>query len=289
MNCVRLSSLVVLAVAICVCALPGRETRGNSHRVIESASAPFLSSVTPSPSPKPIIEEKRPNIVRRFFGWTIDQITRPFRKEPRFACLLLPYVYLSASNSLITFCPASAGVSTLASCSPDREVTLVADGPESDADNEFIYAWAVTDGLIRGEGRRVTWDLSGVAEGTYTATVEMSDKYQHTVSTTTTVTIALCSGCERTPPLCPAVWVSCPAGLASKTVTFEAIVEGGDPEMQPRFTWSITAGKIVSGQGASKLIVDVSELGGRSVTATVSLEGADPACTVSQASCTILH
>lgn len=278
MNWVRLLSLLVLAGALCVCALQGRETRGNSRLAIASASAHLVSSVTPSPSPRPSTEQERPNVVRRFFGWTIDQLTRPFRKEPRIVCQLPLFVHLSASKSLITFCPSRSGVSTSASCSPDREVTLTANGADPGADNQFSYAWAVTAGAIRGEGRQVNWDLSGVAEGTYTATVEMSDGRQHAASTTTTVTIALCSGCDRPPPLCPDVSVSCPADLASRAVTFEAIVKGGDPEMQPTFTWSITAGKIVSGQGESKLVVDASDLGGRSITATVSLGGSHPAC-----------
>jgi hypothetical protein len=266
MRCVRLFSLLVLACVLCVCALQAR-------------------GATPSPSPTPSTEEKRPNVVRRFFGWTIGQITRPFRREQLIVCSLPPFVDISASKSSITFCPTTGQVSTL-SCSPDRKVELVARAID---DNQFLFTWAVTGGTISGEGRQVIWDLSSVPEGTYTATLEMKDQSQHAVSVSTTVTVALCSGCERPPPLCPTVSVSCPTDLAAKEIPFEAFVQGGEPGMQPTFTWTITAGKIISGQGTSKIVVDSSGLNGRSITATVSLGGADPACAVQQASCTILH
>jgi hypothetical protein len=147
----------------------------------------------------------------------------------------------------------------------------------------------VTGGTLRGEGREVTWDLSGLAEGTYTATVELNDGNQHTANGSTTVTIALCSGCEAPPPLCPTVSVSCSTRNNNQPMTFEATVTGGDPLMKPIYNWSITAGKIISGQGTSKLTVDISDLGSRSITATVSLDGADPACTIPKASCTNTH
>jgi hypothetical protein len=69
-------------------------------------------------------------------------------------------------------------------------------------------------------------------------------------------------------------------------VTFAATVVGGDPEMKAAYTWTVSAGKIISGQGTSKIIVNVSDLAGQSITATVALEGAHPACTGTTASCT---
>ena len=265
---VRLFSLMMLACVLCVGALQAR-------------------GATPSPSPTPSTEEKRPNVVRRFFGWTIGQVTRPFRREQKIRCSLPPFADISASKSSITFCPTTGEVTTI-SCSPDRKVELVARAIGSD-DSQFLFTWAVTGGAISGEGRRVSWDLSGVPEGTYTATVEMKDEFQHAASVSTTVTVALCAGCERPPLLCPTVSVSGPTDLAAKEITFAAVVQGGEPEMQPTFTWTITAGKIISGQGTSKLVVDTSGLNGRSITATVSLGGAHPACAVQQASCTIVH
>lgn len=287
MSFIRVLSLITLGYVLCVSVFVSRDTRGSSE--VELPAARQSPSVSPSPTPQPSSEEKRPNAVRRFFSWTADQLARPFRKEPRFICILPPMVYsISTSKSLITFCPTAFASSNL-SCSPDREVKVVANATDPYGDTELLYTWSVTGGTLRGEGREVTWDLSGLAEGSYTATVEVNDGNQHTASGSTTVTVAPCPGCDPPPPLCPSVSVSCPNDLASKSITFEAIVKDGDPEMKPSYTWSISAGKIVSGQGTSKVTVDISERGGRSVTATMLLGGAHPACNISQASCTISH
>jgi len=192
---------------------------------------------------------------------------------------------ITTSKSLITFCPTA---SPNLACSPDREVKLAANASAPD-NIQLLFTWTVTGGTVRGEGREVTWDLSGLAEGTYTATVELNDGNQHTATGSTTVTIALCSGCESPRPLCPTVSVSCSNRIDNQPITFEATVAGGDPEMKPIYNWSVTAGKIISGQGTSKLTVDISDLGSKSITATVSLGGADPSCTISQASCTNSH
>ena len=279
---VRSLSLITLGCVLCVSVLAGRDTRAS----LQVATVP---SVSPSPTPQPRSEAKRPNAVRRFFSWTADQLARPFRRQPRFACVLPPTVNsISTSKSLITFCPTAATVNSNLSCSPDREVKLVANA--TDAGNvEFLYTWTVTGGTLRGTGREVTWDLSGLPEGSYTATVELNDGNQHTATGSTTVTIALCSGCDAPPPLCPTVSISCSNRIDNHSITFEATVAGGDPEMKPTYNWSVTAGKIIGGQGTSKLMVDISDLGSPSITATVSLGGVDPACTIPPASCTISH
>jgi hypothetical protein len=152
-----------------------------------------------------------------------------------------------------------------------------------------MFTWTVTGGrLSNNAGRNVTWDLSGVPEGSYTATVEMGDAHQHTVNTSTTVRVALTPNCERPPPPCPSVSVSFPSDInLARPITVEAIVSGGDLEMKPTYTWSISAGKIISGQGTAKLTVDGANLAGQSLTATVSLDGAHPACTGTTASATL--
>lgn len=239
--------------------------------------------VTPSPAPTPNREPKRPHAVRRFFSWTIDQVSRPFRKEPQLGCVLPPMIYaVTPSKSLITFCPTITSSSL--SCSPEREVTVTAEGPDSDGDHQFLFTWEVTGGKIRGEGRTVTWDLTGLPEGTYTAMAEMNDGHQHTANASTSVTIGVC--CDRPPPPCPVVSVSCPGDFENQTATFVASVTGGDPEDKLTYKWSVSAGKIVSGQGTSKLLVDATNLGTQPITATVLIDGAHPACTITPASCT---
>ena len=68
-------------------------------------------------------------------------------------------------------------------------------------------------------------------------------------------------------------------------MTFQAHVYGGDANVKATYTWSVSAGKITGGQGTSMITLDVSDVTGGSITATVSIGGHDAAC-VNTASCT---
>jgi hypothetical protein len=186
--------------------------------------------------------------------------------------------------SVLRPCPPPTSSS---SCTPTgSEVTLVANATDPDSD-QLLYTWSVTGGRLSGEGRQVTWDLTGVANGSYTATVEVNDGNQHTATGNTTVTVADCPGCVAPPPPCPVVSVSCPTDVeANQPVTFTASVSGGPSGASWTYNWSVSAGTISSGQGTSTITVDTNGLGGQSVTATVSIGGADPSCTGTTASCT---
>ena len=185
--------------------------------------------------------------------------------------------------SVLRPCPPPTSSTT---CTPTgSEVTLVANASDPDND-QLLYTWSVTGGRLSGEGRQVTWDLTGVANGTYTATVEVNDGNQHTASGSTTVTVADCTGCVEPPKPCPNVSVSCPSEVdAGQPITFTASVTGETGGATVTYNWSVSAGTISSGQGTSTITVDTSTLGGQSVTATVNIGGVDPSCTATN-SCT---
>jgi hypothetical protein len=173
------------------------------------------------------------------------------------------------------------------SCSSEGEVTLTADALDAQ-NNELLFTWAVPAGRINGEGRKVTWDLSGRPEGFYTATVEVNDGNQLTASASITVQVTRCPDCvtSESPCISFSATVSCPADIGSKqTLTFIATAYG-PLTTPPIYQWSLPAGKIISGQGTSTIGVDVSELAGQSATATVSIGGLDPGCKEIVASCT---
>ena len=170
------------------------------------------------------------------------------------------------------------------SCSSRREVELSAGGPGMD--DKLLYTWTVSAGRIRGEGQKVIWDLSGVADGTYTANVEVNAGGGLTANSSTQVTIALCRSCIPRESPCPTIMVSCPENAESnQSMTFQAHVYGGDPTVKVTYTWSVSAGKISGGQGTSMITIDVSDVTRQSITATVLIGGHDPAC-VNTASCT---
>ena len=150
----------------------------------------------------------------------------------------------------------------------------------------MTFTWEVPVGRLRGKAREVTWDLTDVEAGTYTATAEASDRHKHTARGSLTVTVVICPGGRPDPPPCPTISVSCPSSVDSKdSLTFAATVSNVDPELTPTYDWSLSAGKIISGKATAKIIVDASGLSRDSVTATISVGGMNPACNT-LASCT---
>ncbi|HVG31262.1 MAG TPA: hypothetical protein VM864_16245, partial [Pyrinomonadaceae bacterium] len=83
-----------------------------------------------------------------------------------------PTVTVTASQARVTLA-AECGADMMAnpSCTPTGStVSLTANATDPDGDT-LLYAWTTTGGRITGDGPNVTWDLSGVAPGTYTANV----------------------------------------------------------------------------------------------------------------------
>jgi hypothetical protein len=142
-------------------------------------------------------------------------------------------------------------------------------------------------GRLIEKSRKVIWDLKGVKEGTYTATVEASDKHRNTGSGSITVTVVVCPGWLPDPPPCPTISVACRSRVDPKEpITFEATVAGGDSDIKPTYKWSLSAGKIINGQATRKISVDASRLKKESITAKVKVGGAQPSCN-NVASCTV--
>ena len=186
-----------------------------------------------------------------------------------------PTVSVSASTATITTpCP-EGQVSDSCTPSSSWEVQLTANATDPDNDT-LLYTWSVTGGKLSGEGKAVTWDLTGVQPGTYTASVEVNDGNTHTANSSTTVTVAPCTGCK---PPCPTVAVTCADAVdQGQPITFTAGVTGGPSSVTATYNWSVSAGTISSGQGTSSITVDTAGIGGQTVTATVEVGGYDPAC-----------
>jgi hypothetical protein len=184
----------------------------------------------------------------------------------------------SSSASITLPCPEGTS-SDSCSASASRSVDVTASYIDPDNDT-LLYTWSVNGGKLSGEGRTVSWDLSGLQAGTYTATVSVNDGNAHTVPGSASVTIANCTGCK---PPCPTISVSCPSDVdQGAPITFGASVNG---DANVTYNWSVSAGTISGGQGTSSITVNTDGLGGQTVTATVELGGLDPSCSRT-ASCT---
>jgi hypothetical protein len=190
-----------------------------------------------------------------------------------------PVGSVSSSSASITL-PCPEGTSS-DSCTPSTSRSVDVTANYTDAENDpLVYTWTVSGGRLSGEGRMVSWDLSGLQPGTYTATVSVSDGTAPPVTSSTTVTLAECTNCR---PPCPTVSVTCPTDVEQGSpITFSASVGGS---MTVTYNWSVSAGTISGGQGTSSITVDTAGLGGQTVTATVELGGLDPSCSRT-ASCT---
>ena len=177
----------------------------------------------------------------------------------------------SSTASIMLPCPEGSGSD---SCSPSASKSVDLTANYTDPDNDtLLYTWSVTGGRLSNDGRNVSWDLSGLQAGTYTATVSVNDGNAHTVTSSTTVAVAECTNC-RIP--CPTVSVSCPSDVdLGSPITFSASVSSN---ANVTYNWSVSSGTISSGQGTSSITVDTAGLGGQTVTATVELSGLDPSC-----------
>ena len=79
--------------------------------------------------------------------------------------------------------------------------------------------------------------------------------------------------------LCPTIAVSCPDNAeAGAALTFTANMQVGDPAPKLTFHWTVSAGTIVGGQGTDQIRVDTKNLAGQTITATIEVDGIDPAC-----------
>jgi hypothetical protein len=208
------------------------------------------------------------------------------KREPAILPNAPPVVALAASTTTITLpCPPgthSSSGACPAGVSTNVSLTTTASDPDGDT---LLYSYTVTGGRITGEGANVTWDLSGVGAGTYTASVDVDDGCGCITAATTTVTIASCPDCVPD-IVCPAPAASCPDAVDQGTpITFTV---GGNLTATPAisgYNWTVSAGTITSGQGTPSITVSTDNLAGQSVTATVELAGVDPSCPRT-ASCT---
>lgn len=77
--------------------------------------------------------------------------------------------------------------------------------------------------------------------------------------------------------ICPIINVSTvePASTGA-TLIYKANIQSGDSLVTPKFTWTVSAGKITSGQGTSEVTVDPE--GANSITVTVEVTGYASSC-----------
>lgn len=178
---------------------------------------------------------------------------------------------VTLSDTTITgSCPAGTRPAEGATCNDSTSISVAtsATDPENDV---LTYNYTVSGGRIVGTGANVTWDVSGLAPGTYTITAGVDDGCGLCGQTKTeTITIAECV-CVRICE-CPSLSVTGPAGITDRggLMTFTANVSGGTAQTVT-YNWDVSAGSIESGQGTPSISVRAPSDGATNVEATVTI------------------
>ena len=136
------------------------------------------------------------------------------------------------------------------------------------------YRWTTNAGRIDGDGATVAWDLSGVQPGYYRANVDIDTGSGDEACQAFSSTTVLVNRCAPPVPVCPNVAVSCPDTVVlGEPVTFTSSLTGGSGNVAPIYNWTVSAGRIIDGQGTSSIRVDTTGLAGQTLTATLSMGG----------------
>src|SRR6185503_19074391 len=180
----------------------------------------------------------------------------------------------------------SADPAMVRDCEGDARVNLLANATSSSR-SPLRYKWTTNGGRITGSGANTVWDLAGAAPGVYYAVVEVDDgtDLNCVAFSSVAVMVTACPPAQPEPPSCPTVSVTCPdSATENAPVTFSATLSGGTPGTTPIYNWTVSAGRIVSGQGTESISVDTAGLAGQTIRATLDVGGFGQPC---PASCTV--
>jgi hypothetical protein len=188
---------------------------------------------------------------------------------------------LTVSDSAITLpCvpPTIPAEGQVCNDSTSVTVTTTAVDPENDV---LTYNYTVSAGRIVGSGASVSWDLSGVAPGSYTITAGVDDGCGVCGKTMTqTVTVANCPSCIQ-PCVCPTISITGPSDVTQPgaVMTFTANASGGSQDTALTYNWTVDQGVIESGQGTPSISVRVPlDMSGGNITATLTMGGFAVTC-----------
>ncbi|HEX3143381.1 MAG TPA: hypothetical protein VHQ64_05380, partial [Pyrinomonadaceae bacterium] len=164
-------------------------------------------------------------------------------------------------------------------CEGGAQVQLLANAKSPDG-APLRYRWKVNGGQIKGDGPNPAWDLTGLAPGTYRASIEVDDGRDINCVAFSSVPIVVLD-CPPPPPACPTVNINCPESVKEgETVTLSTTTSGGRPApgMTTSYEWTVSCGKIMSGEGTPSITVDTTGCSGQTIQANVNLTGFGVPC-----------
>ena len=191
-------------------------------------------------------------------------------------------VELQASKTSLTLpCPPGA-YSNSRSCPSTADPQVALTAITKAFNKQPVYLYTVTGGRVVGEGSRVSWDLSDVGPGIYTATVEVQDNKKHRAVSSVIVTLQNCGDCIHHEPCMLPIVVTCydqvKAGTpVTCTVKVRPISDLITYEWSARDSNGEDLSGRISGRGTS-ISIRTDGLGGQHLTTTVKVKGLDPSC-----------
>lgn len=143
------------------------------------------------------------------------------------------------------------------------------------SNNPVSYRWTTNAGRIEGNGATVTWDLSGAQPGFYRAYLDIdTGSGDNACQAFSSIAVSV-KPCVPPAPVCPNVRIKCPdQPVLGQPLVFTSEVSTTSPGAPTIYNWTVTAGRIIEGQGTPTITVDTSGLtGGQGVTAKLSMGG----------------
>lgn len=170
----------------------------------------------------------------------------------------------------------TASTSTLSSCARDTSASRIEIKTAVNVPSNRVarYQWSANAGHIEGDGPNVIWDLAGVEPGYYKAFLTVTTGDVVDVCEAFSSIPVLVTRCAPPPPVCPNISISCPDTVpVGQPIRFSANVTGVTTGSTPTYYWTVSAGKIIEGQGTTSILVETDGSGGQSITATVAVQG----------------
>ena len=177
-------------------------------------------------------------------------------------------------DSVSPECPPGYRPTAGRTCGDGMLITVtVADKLE---DAALIYQYNISGGRIVGEGAKIVWDLTGAQPGTYRITVGIKGESK-ALNQSQTKTITVFDDCCNGDYFCPDFSVAAPKSPieTGEMIVFTASIAGSGGGLEKAvYNWTVSAGKIIEGQGTPVIKVATnSKMAGKTVEAKVSLSG----------------
>jgi hypothetical protein len=174
-------------------------------------------------------------------------------------------------------------------CVPKERRAIILQVHAIDPENgPLSYEYSPSGGEILGAGNSVSWRLGGEQVGDYVVTVKVTDSKGASSSTTLKVAVKDCWSCRMAgpEPPCPLISVSAWSDFTETKQTyrgdllyFHVLVQTDSYfQTRPDYVWTVSNGRLLSGQHTPSIKVETTGEPGTSVTATVEVEGFDHSC-----------